>query len=163
MTPTLEHSHDDRFELIADRGTIRMILMGALNDANLWTRAVGASQETKNHWARRGNVIRALLEQMPAPANPRDPFEDLPGEPTPEEADAAHRARAAAEDVRRDAAKVATEKSIEAGMEWSTELEIAAAAGMLEPPDIRAHPDDLNSIFPHVDATPDDDLDGLLG
>ena len=101
------HQDDGVYQLNADRGTMRMLLMCALADANLWTRAVGASVETKNHWARRATLIRGLLEQMPPPANPRDPYEDLPGEPTPEEAEARWRERAAADDARRDAAKVA--------------------------------------------------------
>lgn len=89
--------------LCAPRGVMRMVLMGALSDANLWTRSTGASQETKNHWARRGKLIRELLAAMPAPVNPRDPYEDLPGEPTPEEAAAAWAERARSEDARRDA------------------------------------------------------------
>lgn len=101
--PSLQEHADGPYALLADRGTMRMILSCALSDANLWTRATGASQETKNHWARRSTVIRGLLDQMRAPTNPRDPYEDLPGEPTPEEADAAWRARAAAEDARREA------------------------------------------------------------
>ena len=96
---------DDTATLTAPRGLVRMLLMGALNDANLWTRATGASQETKNHWARRGKVIRDLLAKMPAPTNSRDPYEDLPDEPTPEEAADRWQGRAAAEDVRRAAAR----------------------------------------------------------
>lgn len=92
--------------LTLPRGTARMLLQGALADANLWTRATGASQETKNHWSRRGNAIRDLLAKLPAPTNSRDPFEDLPDEPTPEEADRIWRERAAAEDARAAARKV---------------------------------------------------------
>lgn len=143
VTPILTCDIDA--ELTCDRGTMRMLLMCALADANLWTRAVGASAETRNHWARRATLIRGLLEQMPPPVNPRDPYEDLPGEPTPEEADARWRERAAADDARRDA-KAAAEKVVEPDLEWSTELEVAAAAGMLEPPE----------------ETPIDDIEDLL-
>lgn len=99
-------TESDDWQVTADRGTMRMILHGALADANLWTRATGASQETKNHWARRSTVIRSLLDRLPAPVNPRDPFEDLPGEPTPEEADAIWKARAAADDARQAARRI---------------------------------------------------------
>jgi hypothetical protein len=95
------------YQLLADRGTMRMILTGALSDANLWGRAVGATQEIKNTWARRSTAIRALLAKMPAPENPRDPYEDLPGEPTQAEADEVWRARAVAEDTRDAARKAA--------------------------------------------------------
>lgn len=104
MTPILTCDHEA--ELTCDRGTMRMILMGALADANLWTRATGASQETKNHWARRSTLIRGLLEQLPKPVNPRDPYEDLPGEPMPEEADRIWRERAAQEDARSAARRI---------------------------------------------------------
>lgn len=100
MTPNLTIT-DDTVTITAFRGTARLILDGALKDANLWGRAVGASQETKNHWARRASLIRSLLDRLPAPVNPRDPYEDLPGEPTPEEATRTWGERAAAEDVRR--------------------------------------------------------------
>lgn len=109
MTPTIYETDQGPFELTADRGTMRMILMCALADANLWTRATGASTETKNHWARRAKIIRELLEQLPASVNPRDPYEDLPDEPTPEEAAAKWRERAAAEDAR-EAARAARQK-----------------------------------------------------
>lgn len=105
-TPSLQEHGDGAYALLTDRGTMRLILMSALADAGLWTRATGASQETKNHWTRRVKLIRGLLAGMPAPENPRDPYEDLPGEPTPEEADAARGVRARAEDVRRDAGRV---------------------------------------------------------
>ena len=97
------HQDDGVYQLNADRGTMRLLLQGALSDANLYTRAIGASIETRNHWARRSNVIRDLLEQLPPPENPRDPYGDLPGEPTPEEAAEIWRARAAADDARQAA------------------------------------------------------------
>jgi hypothetical protein len=140
VTPILTCDHEA--ELTCERGFMRMLLQGALNDANLWTRATGASQETKNHWARRAAAIRALLSQMPEPTNPRDPFEDLPGEPTPEEADAAWRARAAAEDARRDArapAEVASLTAAERAYGEDVAAEMLIPAAVVE--------DDLAGLF----------------
>lgn len=100
MTPNLSLTSDDVAHLSCDPGFMRLVLDGALKDANLWTRATGASQETKNHWSRRATAIRSLLDLLPAPVNPRDPYGDLPDEPTPEQAAATWRERAAADDAR---------------------------------------------------------------
>lgn len=129
------------WELVSNVGFMRMLLDGALKDANLWCSATGASAETKGRWAARAAAIRNLLDQLPVPVNPRDPFDDIPGEPTPEEADARWRERAAAEDARRQ-------------------------AGVFLPgdptPDVRSHPDDPSPIFPAADADINL-LDDILG
>lgn len=141
MTPSIEINGDE-VVLRCSRGFGRMLLMGALKDADLWARS-NASSDLKQTWGRRAAEMRPLLDALPAPANPRDPYEDLPDEPTPEEAAARWRERAASEDARRDAARAVTEKPAEPDLEWSTELEIAAAAGMLEP----AIADDLAGLL----------------
>lgn len=134
-TLTIAEGNPEDAAIYAPVGFLRMLLDGALKDANAWTGAYGASRETKQRWGGRAAAIKALLDQLPPAANPRDPFDDIPGEPTPEEAEARWRARAAAEDAREAARRPAEEKDVPAGMEWSTELEIAAAAGALEPPE----------------------------
>lgn len=93
-------------ELACAPGFMRLVLTQSYQHANLWSTAAGASADTKHRWASRAVQIKALLDQLPAPANPRDPFDDIPGEPMPEEADAAWRARCAAEDVREAARRV---------------------------------------------------------
>jgi len=101
--PDIESDAD--VTLYAQSGVMRLILHGALKDADLWARS-NASMELKQHWARRAGIIRALYDKVPLPANPRDPYDDLPDEPMPEEADRIWRERAAAESARA-AAKVA--------------------------------------------------------
>lgn len=96
---------DTDAELTCSIGFMRMVLDGARKDAQLFGRALGASQETKAAWARRAAAIKMLLDRLPPPANPRDPFDDIPGEPTPEEAASRQHDRATAEDARRAAAK----------------------------------------------------------
>lgn len=127
MTPILTCDLGEA-ELTCDVGVMRLLIHGAMKDADLWARS-NASSELKQQWARRAAIIRGLHEQLPPPANPRDPYEDLPNEPTPEEAEARWRERAAAEDARRDVTRVIPEKVAEP----DSELEVAAAAGMLEP------------------------------
>ena len=102
MTPQIEIA-DGTTTLRGDVGFVRMLLTGALSDATLWQRAQGIAQDTKNRWVARGNAVRALLDALPAPVNPRNPFDDIADELTPEEADARWRERAAAEDQRRAA------------------------------------------------------------
>lgn len=125
MTPILTADVDA--ELTCSIGFMRMLLDGALKDALLYGSAIGASQDTKAAWARRAAAIRPLLAQLPPPANPRDPFDDIPGEPTPEEAAAMWRERAEAEDAR-EAARRAPMK------DYTEDLIVGPIPGMLEPP-----------------------------
>lgn len=90
--------------LQAPVGFMRLVLSQSYQHANLMTTATGASPETRRRWATRATQIKELLDQLPAPENPRDPFDDIPGEPTPEEAEAVWRERAEADD-RREAAR----------------------------------------------------------
>ena len=129
MTQIVFHHDSGQYDLVADRGAMRMILMGALADANLWARATGTSQETKNHWARRSTFIRGLLDQLPKPVNPRDPFEDLPGEPTPEDADKTWRERAAGDDARQAARKAASVRIVHEVDLSALNMSDGAAAG----------------------------------
>lgn len=145
-------------ELLTEIGFMRMVLDGALKDANLWTRATGASSETKAAWTARAARIRELLQQLPPPANPRNPFDDIPGEPTPEEAAAAHRDRAAAEDARQAARA-------------SAKTAAAAAHGRIDPDDdfeditmVDGHGPMTSQDVADLQAqfTADDDIEDLL-
>lgn len=107
--PTLVLEDPSAVELLCPVGFMRQVLEGARRDADMWAQSAGANDETKRRWAARGQRIKDLLAQLPPPTNPRDPYDDIPGEPTSEEAEARWRERAAADDAR-EAAKKAAQK-----------------------------------------------------
>lgn len=90
--------------LTADAGTMRLILEQARVSCQSVAMAPQVSTDLKSRWGNRASMLGSLVAQLPPPADPREPYGN------------------------------ATTKVTDPELAGSTDLEIAAAGGMLEAP-----------------------------
>jgi hypothetical protein len=75
------HPDGETATLTAPAGFMRLVLEQARQAAHASAMAQGVSHEWKTRWSARATLLGQLAAHLPEPANPRDPYGSVAGDP----------------------------------------------------------------------------------